>query len=162
MKFSKIILSALLVVAMSACNSDKSAKQADDDTAAQTEMKQTEQAEPTDDAEELADNGAVLELGAADNIIPETNPVVIDFNATWCGPCQKFGPIYHKVAGEYASKAVFTSADVDVCKDLAEKYEISSIPTVAIIYPESTGRQPVVEVGFMDEETFKAFLDKNL
>lgn len=144
MKFSKIILSALLVVAMTACNSDKSAKQADDD------------------ANELADNGAVIELGAADNIIPETNPVVIDFNATWCGPCQKFGPIYHKVAGEYASKAVFTSADVDVCKDLAEKYEISSIPTVAIIYPESTGRQPVVEVGFMDEETFKAFLDNNL
>lgn len=162
MKFSKIILSALLVVAMAACNSDKSAKQVNDDTTAQNEMKQTEKAEISDDAKELADNGAVLELGAADNIIPETNPVVIDFNATWCGPCQKFGPIYHKVAGEYASKAVFTSADVDVCKDLAEKYEISNIPTVAIIYPESTGRQPIVEVGFMDEETFKAFLDKNL
>ncbi len=162
MKFSKIILSALLVVAMAACNSDKSAKQVDDDATAQNKMKQTEKAETSDDANELADNGAVLELGASDNIIPETNPVVIDFNATWCGPCQKFGPIYHKVAGEYASKAVFTSADVDVCKDLAEKYEISNIPTVAIIYPESTGRQPVVEVGFMDEETFKAFLDNNL
>lgn len=85
--------------------------------------------------------------------------VVIDFSATWCGPCQQFKPIYHKVAAEYAAKATFYTADVDDCKTLAEKYEISSIPCVVVL---KDGAEPVTHVGYMEEDEFKALVQNNI
>jgi thioredoxin len=108
------------------------------------------------------DPAEVIELEADDQIVPQDVPVIIDFNATWCGPCQKFAPVFHKLAEEYASKATFASADVDKCTDLAAQYNVSSIPAVIIIYPASAGKEPVSNVGYMDEAQFKAFLDANL
>ena len=158
MKFSTILLSAAVAVAMTSCGQKAANAEASQTDSLATALAQTSQA----DTAATADQGSVIVLGAGDQIIPETNPVVIDFNATWCGPCNQFSPVYHKVADEYASKAVFTSADVDVCTSLAQKYEIQSIPAVFIVYPESTGKKPVSTIGYMNEEEFKAFLDKNL
>ncbi len=86
-------------------------------------------------------------------------PLVIDFSATWCGPCQQFKPVFHKVAAEYAAKATFASADVDVCTNLARKYGIRSIPYILIINPDGT---TAFFEGKMSESEFKEFLGKNL
>ena len=158
MKFSKILMAAAVAVAMTACGNAKT--QSDDAQQADSAAQQTEQ--QSQDLAKAEDQGAVIELEAGDQIIPETNPVVIDFGATWCVPCNKFKPAFHKLAEERANDAVFTYADVDVCKALAEKYGVTNIPAVFIIYPESTGKQPVSNVGAMTEEEFREFLNANL
>ena len=63
------------------------------------------------------------------------------------------------MAGEFASKATFYTVDVDECKTLAEKYNVSSIPCVVVL---KNGAEPVTHVGFMNEAEFKALVEKNI
>lgn len=157
MKKIAIVMSLFAAVALASCSGKTDSGKEELESTDQTEQDATPAAEPS--VEDV-----VVELEADDYIRPAdmTNPLVIDFNATWCGPCQKFGPVFHKVAAEYQAKADFASADVDVCKNLADEYKISSIPAIVIIYPSSTGKAPVSSVGNMGESEFKEFLNKNL
>ena len=54
---------------------------------------------------------------------------VLDFSATWCGPCQMLAPVLHELADEVGSKAAFYSIDVDENRQLATEYGISSSPS---------------------------------
>ena len=56
--------------------------------------------------------------------------VVVDFYATWCGPCKMFGPVFEKVSNE--SSITFIKIDVDAHEDIARKYGIMSIPTLIL------------------------------
>lgn len=58
--------------------------------------------------------------------------VVVDFFATWCGPCKMIAPLLEKFSAEYTS-AKFIKVDVDEVGDVAQEYEISSMPTVLLI-----------------------------
>jgi thioredoxin 1 len=59
--------------------------------------------------------------------------VVVDFFATWCGPCKIIAPKLEEFAERYADKIVVLKVDVDECEDLAIKYNISSMPTFVFI-----------------------------
>lgn len=115
--------------------------------------------EEVGDAMAQAENvGSVAELSAGDVIAANpTIPVVIDFNATWCGPCQQFKPIFHKVAEDYAGKATFVSVDVDQCPALKEQFEVSSIPQITVVRPDGT---KVTTIGMMPEADFVKWLDE--
>ena len=63
-------------------------------------------------------------------ITQSTTPVVVDFGATWCGPCQALAPHIEKMAAEYAGKAVIGKVDVDDEPDLAGRFGVMSVPTV--------------------------------
>ena len=67
-----------------------------------------------------------------EQLINENNNVVIDFYATWCGPCKMLAPIIEQVANE-VSHVKIVKVDVDVAGDLAELFGITSIPTVVYI-----------------------------
>lgn len=58
---------------------------------------------------------------------------VMDFSATWCGPCKGFAPIFHEVAEEYKDQADFRTIDIDQERDMAEKYNIQAVPTIVIL-----------------------------
>ncbi len=60
-------------------------------------------------------------------------PVVLDFNAVWCGPCQQFKPVFEQVAKKLNTEAVFYSVNVDSCPDLADRYGVEAIPTVIVV-----------------------------
>ena len=60
-------------------------------------------------------------------------PLVIDFSATWCGPCKKIGPIIEELAGEYDGKVNIYKCDVDENDDLTSKFGIRNVPTVLFI-----------------------------
>ena len=57
-------------------------------------------------------------------------PLVVDFWATWCGPCRMVGPIISELAEQYDGKIVVGKCDVEECEDLAVEFGIRNIPTV--------------------------------
>ena len=57
-------------------------------------------------------------------------PLVVDFSATWCGPCKKIAPIIDELAEEYDGRVNVGKCDVDENSDLATRFGIRSVPTV--------------------------------
>ena len=84
---------------------------------------------------------------------------VVDFNATWCGPCKMLGPVLEKLSGEMADKASFYGVDVDENSDLAEEFGVMSIPTLVIL---KNGEKVAERVGFAPEPILKSWLESNL
>jgi thioredoxin len=60
-------------------------------------------------------------------------PAIVDFSATWCGPCKRLSPILEELAMEYKGKVDIYKVDVDKCRKLAETFNISSIPAMLFI-----------------------------
>lgn len=63
-------------------------------------------------------------------IISGNQPVLVDFWATWCGPCRMLGPTVEAVAKEYDGKVTVVKCNVDDCEDLSMQFGIRNIPTL--------------------------------
>jgi putative thioredoxin len=82
-------------------------------------------------------------------------PVLVDFWATWCGPCKTLGPILEKLAGEYNGAFRLAKVDVDKEQEIAAAFQIRSIPTVILVQ----GGQPVDGFpGALPEAQLREFL----
>ena len=82
---------------------------------------------------------------------------VVDFNATWCGPCKMLGPVLEKLSNEITD-VKFYAMDVDENPDIAEKFGIMSIPYVAVFRDGANVDQ---NVGFIPEASMRSFIEKN-
>ena len=67
-----------------------------------------------------------------EEIIDSDKPVLLDFFATWCGPCQMMGPILQQVKEELGDDVKILKVDIDKYQDLAAKYQVQGVPTFAI------------------------------
>lgn len=64
--------------------------------------------------------------------VPTSGLVVIDFFATWCGPCKKIAPFFEQLSEEY-EKITFLKVDVDESQELVDKYNIQAMPTFVFL-----------------------------
>ena len=86
-------------------------------------------------------------------------PAIVDFTATWCGPCQRIAPILDELAAEYDGKIVIYKVDVDASGDLAKAFGIQSIPAVMFIPLKG---EPKMTVGGRSKAEFKKQIDSIL
>ena len=88
-------------------------------------------------------------------VLQNVRPVVVDFWASWCGPCKMVAPEIEKLAAKYAGVVDVVKVDVDANPKLSRDLDIMSIPTIALFSP---GEQPKGIVGFRRlEELEEAF-----
>lgn len=91
-----------------------------------------------------------------EEFIGSAMPVMIDFGATWCGPCKALAPKVEEVAAEYEGRALVGKADVDECSDLAARFRIRSVPTVLFF---KGGEVVDKSVGLVSKETLTQKID---
>ena len=94
------------------------------------------------------------------NAAVEAAPLaMVDFWATWCGPCKMLAPVMESIAEKYDGKVLVGKVDIDQEPALAQQFGVMSIPTVVFL---KNGREFDRKVGVMPEGSFTAVLDKNL
>lgn len=94
------------------------------------------------------------------NFEKETNKpnlVVVDFFATWCGPCRILGPILENVAGEVKDVDIY-KVDVDENEKIARNFGIMSIPTIVLI---KDGKEVARNVGLMNYDNLLEFINQH-
>ena len=100
---------------------------------------------------------AIREITAADFeevVLKADKPVLVDFNATWCGPCRMLAPTLEKVSDEH-KEVKFVAVDIDENDELAEEYEVFSIPCLVLF---KGGAEADRSVGLVDKGTLLKLL----
>ena len=86
-------------------------------------------------------------------------PLVVDFWASWCGPCQQFAPIFEQVAQQYADQARFVKVSTETEPHLAQHFMIRSIPTLMVI---KNGQEVARQAGAMGPSQLVQWLNQHL
>lgn len=88
-----------------------------------------------------------------EEVLNSEKPVLVDFWASWCAPCRQVAPVVERIAEEYDGAVKVAKVDVDAEGELAARFGVSSIPTIAFFEP---GERPRALVGAMPKETIES------
>ena len=83
------------------------------------------------------------------NVEENQGVVVVDFFATWCGPCKMLAPVFEQAGEEMQNDATFLKVDIDESLELAQQFQISTVPTVMVF---KNGKPVDSLVGFIPKE----------
>lgn len=101
----------------------------------------------------------VTDLSFADDVLQRTKPVLVDFSAGWCGPCQALAPVLEAVAADEALRLDVVKLDVDANPETATRYAIRGLPTLLLF----KGGAPVAShVGLLPKARLKAWIQDAL
>ncbi len=89
-------------------------------------------------------------------VLKSDAPVLVDFTATWCGPCRQLAPIVDKIADENVGKYKVAKVDIDECPSIAQRFRIKGVPTVMVF---KGGQVKGQHVGVTNKETLLKLLE---
>ncbi len=92
-------------------------------------------------------------------VLNSDKPVFVDFWAEWCGPCRIVSPTVEELSKEYNDKVNFVKVNVDENNELASKYNVFSIPTLAIF---RDGKIIAQTAGAASKESLRTYIDKHV
>ena len=92
-------------------------------------------------------------------VLNSVNPVFVDFWAEWCGPCRAVSPAVEELSDEYKDKVDFVKVNVDQNNELAQKYSVFSIPTLAIF---ANGKVVAQTAGAASKDKIRSYIDSNV
>ena len=90
-----------------------------------------------------------------DELLRTDKPIVIDFWATWCGPCKRIGPLIESLAQEYEEQAVVGKCDVEENNELTQRFGVRNVPTIIFI---KNGQVADKQIGATTKATLEAKL----
>jgi len=90
-------------------------------------------------------------------VLQAPTPVLVDFYAPWCGPCKMLGPILNSLAVEFAGRVKLVKVNVDDAPELAQQYQITSVPTLMLF---QDGRVEETIVGLASARALRALLNR--
>lgn len=93
------------------------------------------------------------------DVLASQVPVLVDFSAKWCGPCQRMVPVVDQLAKEYAGRIKVVKVDVDSSPTLSSRYNIRSLPTFMVF---KNGDGVDAHTGALPRETLAALINRNL
>ncbi len=92
-------------------------------------------------------------------VVNSSMPVLVDFWATWCGPCRKLGPVVDEISESYEGKVKFVKVNVEESLETAKKYSISGLPSLLIF---KNGEAVERMAGLMPKSTIISNIEKHL
>jgi thioredoxin 1 len=94
-----------------------------------------------------------------ENVVKQSMPVIVDFNAAWCGPCQELKPHFEKLGEQHSDKLKTVSINVDERGELASHYQVNGIPQLLIF---KNGRVVADETGYMSYDELEHWALKSV
>ena len=101
----------------------------------------------------------IMTLDELQKSIKDNKYVVVDFYATWCGPCKAMAPMLEDLSSEYTGRVIFGKVDADLNIEVSKRLQIRNVPTI-LLYKDGTVVEKIV--GMSNKEKIKTSIDKHI
>ena len=158
MRYSRIFYIVSIVVVLAGCGKNKNYRTPSELQSYETVSDTVKVESGTNDVRNVdtgAENAAVSnqESVVLHQMVSNGKPSIVDFTASWCGPCQRMKPIFYSLADDFKDEYNFISIDIDENPELANKYQVQAVPT--FVFLDADGNEGNRITGMISKEEFR-------
>lgn len=158
MRYSRIFYIVSIVVVLAGCGKNKNYRTPSELQSYETVSDTVKVESGTNDVrngDTGAENAAVSnqESVVLHQMVSNGKPSIVDFTASWCGPCQRMKPIFYSLADDFKDEYNFISIDIDEKPELANKYQVQAVPT--FVFLDADGNEGNRITGMISKEEFR-------